>query len=75
MIQEPSRRYELHQAIAKSREKFREWNAVTGWPYPDTGFYFEFLAILDDAVIRGWDAQQAIIDELQTTVTLLEGEL
>jgi hypothetical protein len=51
---------EMEQAIRRAHNNFDRWNDVTGYFEKSTGYYYEILAVIEDAVHCG--AQQATKD-------------
>lgn len=45
----------LRRAQRTSKSLFDLWNSVTGWFPEDSGYYYEIMSLLDDAVQIGYE--------------------
>lgn len=44
---------EVASAVRRALNKFDEWNDVTGFVTPHTGYYYELQGVIEDAVHCG----------------------
>lgn len=57
---------ELDYAIFRARRIFEDWNAVTGFVPRGTSYYYELLAVLEDAVHCGAQTALGIFEPLDS---------
>lgn len=50
----PSSRGRLEQAKRFALQRFDEWNDVTGYVTPHTGYYYEICGLIEDAAEFGF---------------------
>ena len=63
---------ELEYAVRKAQENFDRWNDVTGFVPKFAGYYYEILAVIEDAVKIGARVANHLKVRFDTDGTLID---